>query len=438
MALATLRAIGSRQDLDEAEVRRALEILADPAAGVELRFLFPGGAASVVLPGNDREAAWQALQLRQGATGIYYALNPVPAALGRPARNEDVLQRRWLLIDMDPVKPAHAKAASAADAEKDAVVLLSGEVRRWLKDQGWCEPVVIDSGNGVHLLYRVDLPNDAHARALCMGLLRGLGERFASYSATIDKSVHNAARIAKLPGTWARKGKDTEERPHRLCRLLEVPEAVQVTPAEKLQQTLAQLQPVAPRPIAAEGNDPAAAAVQQAPAEPPLVVRPSGGLRPLRATSGKTPIQRAKLYVGKEPVAISGQQGHDRAWHVANVLVNGFSLSVEEAYEAIGDWNAACLPPWSERELRHKLQDALDKNAKERGYLLASGGAAPAVSASAFVPSSESIIIRASQITPKKVEWLWRDRIPLGKLTTFAGVGGLGKTFVLCDIAARV
>ncbi len=50
----------------------------------------------------------------------------------------------------------------------------------------------------------------------------------------------------------------------------------------------------------------------------------------------------------------------------------------------------------------------------------------------------ESLIVRASEIVPRKVEWLWPGRIPLGKLTTFAGVGGLGKTFVLCDIAARV
>jgi putative DNA primase/helicase len=48
------------------------------------------------------------------------------------------------------------------------------------------------------------------------------------------------------------------------------------------------------------------------------------------------------------------------------------------------------------------------------------------------------IVLRASSVTIRQVEWLWPGRIPLGKLTTFAGNGGLGKTFVLCDLAARV
>ena len=41
-------------------------------------------------------------------------------------------------------------------------------------------------------------------------------------------------------------------------------------------------------------------------------------------------------------------------------------------------------------------------------------------------------------MTPRRVEWLWPDRIPIGKLTTFAGWGGLGKSFVTMDLAARI
>lgn len=52
--------------------------------------------------------------------------------------------------------------------------------------------------------------------------------------------------------------------------------------------------------------------------------------------------------------------------------------------------------------------------------------------------NGESIILRGSQITPRKTDWLWYPRIPLGKLTTFGGVAGLGKTFVLCDITSRI
>jgi len=43
-----------------------------------------------------------------------------------------------------------------------------------------------------------------------------------------------------------------------------------------------------------------------------------------------------------------------------------------------------------------------------------------------------------ASITPRPVNWLWPDRIPLGKLTILAGAPDLGKSTVLCNIAARV
>jgi hypothetical protein len=39
----------------------------------------------------------------------------------------------------------------------------------------------------------------------------------------IDQSVHNPARLCKVPGTWARKGDNTTDRPHRIAQFLEVP-----------------------------------------------------------------------------------------------------------------------------------------------------------------------------------------------------------------------
>src|SRR5262249_20622145 len=45
---------------------------------------------------------------------------------------------------------------------------------------------------------------------------------------------------------------------------------------------------------------------------------------------------------------------------------------------------------------------------------------------------------RADQITPQRLRWLWPERIPLGKITIFAGVPGEGKSLATIDIAARV
>lgn len=43
-----------------------------------------------------------------------------------------------------------------------------------------------------------------------------------------------------------------------------------------------------------------------------------------------------------------------------------------------------------------------------------------------------------SDIPPQKLCWLWPGRVPLGKLTLFAGDPGLGKSFVTLDAVARV
>lgn len=49
-----------------------------------------------------------------------------------------------------------------------------------------------------------------------------------------------------------------------------------------------------------------------------------------------------------------------------------------------------------------------------------------------------AVLRRVSEIEKQELRWLWPGRIPLAKLTLFAGDPGLGKSFVTLDIAARV
>jgi len=46
--------------------------------------------------------------------------------------------------------------------------------------------------------------------------------------------------------------------------------------------------------------------------------------------------------------------------------------------------------------------------------------------------------VRLSDVDPRPVRWLWPGRIALGKLTIISGDPGLGKSFLSCDLAARV
>ena len=85
--------------------------------------------------------------------------------------------------------------------------------------QGWPDPIVGNSGNGAHCLYRVELPtSDGDLVKRC---LQGLARRFDDDLVKIDQAVFNPARIWKLYGTVSRKGDSVPERPHRLARILE-------------------------------------------------------------------------------------------------------------------------------------------------------------------------------------------------------------------------
>lgn len=51
---------------------------------------------------------------------------------------------------------------------------------------------------------------------------------------------------------------------------------------------------------------------------------------------------------------------------------------------------------------------------------------------------SQPIVVRLCDVKPEPVRWLWRGRIAIGKLTIISGDPGLGKSFLSCDLAARV
>jgi hypothetical protein len=181
-----------------------------------------------------------ALGLSGLCQGVYYTLNPLrPGRYVRQAPrvqrvagqqlacDADVLERRWLLIDIDPVKPGDHKDDSAADDEKARTLAMAGRIREYLAGEGWPAPVVVDSGNGHHLLYRVaglpvELPlkDDDRMRRV----LVHLAAKFGGPDGKVDTAVYNPGRIVKFPGTLACKGEASETRPHRRARVLEVPE----------------------------------------------------------------------------------------------------------------------------------------------------------------------------------------------------------------------
>jgi hypothetical protein len=212
---------------------RTLKVLFEPGMVVELR-AFKGRETVSGYYDDHPALAREACNLDERAYAVYVTLNKVdPSLLARASNrtrkvyrepttsDSDIVRRRWLPLDFDPVRPS---GVSATDAEKRAAKERALQVRAFLGERSWAEPVMADSGNGYHLLYRVDLPNDRQSLELVKGILQSLAFKFDDDRVKVDTTTSNAARIWKLYGTTARKGDDTEERPHRVSRLLKVPE----------------------------------------------------------------------------------------------------------------------------------------------------------------------------------------------------------------------
>lgn len=240
----------TRANIDE--IDRAISFICEPGQVYEVR-AFPRGTASGYFD-DFSKLAQAAASLSGRAPAVYITANPVlPELLARSANrvkgwaktttsDAQILRRRWLLLDLDPVRPADI---SSTEEEHQQALSRAIEIRSWLQLNGWPDPIFADSGNGAHLLYRVNLPNDVDATNLLMNCLNALSFRFDCEAVKVDTGNFNAARIWKLYGTLAAKGDSIPDRPHRLARILEAP-AICETVASPLLQTLAAKVPQRP------------------------------------------------------------------------------------------------------------------------------------------------------------------------------------------------
>ncbi|ACL17332.1 sigma-70 RNA polymerase sigma factor region 4 domain-containing protein [Methanosphaerula palustris] len=228
------------------EIRRGLEILLAPGQVFEVRSWTGDRISSGYF--DDLTAAEKAIEALDaaGPDGIYLTPNPVlPDLLSRRANrikgplakkdsstsDADIIGRRWLLIDIDPARPS---GVSSSEEEHAAALTRAADIAAALGERGWPAPVAGDSGNGAHLLYRLDLPNDDQVTALVKAALVALDALFSDPFASVDTAVFNASRIWKVYGTVARKGDNTTSRPHRRSRLISVPKTIEIVTREQL------------------------------------------------------------------------------------------------------------------------------------------------------------------------------------------------------------
>ena len=69
-------------------------------------------------------------------------------------------------------------------------------------------------------------------------------------------------------------------------------------------------------------------------------------------------MSHARSYVAAMPPAIEGQGGDAITFNVAKKLVHDFALPISQAMDIMREYNARCIPPWEEKYLHRKLEDA--------------------------------------------------------------------------------
>lgn len=438
--------------IDRGLVAQSMNLLFDPEGFHEIKVCNKLGhwESRFVSSKSRVQALDQIEELSHNSCRIYWSLNPIIPPLGRKnIRNEDVVSYYWLMIDCDrsnAVKIAtNARHMMATQEEKAKIQFLVARLVIWLGEQDWPEPIILDSGSGYHVLFRILLGRSKESRDLIKRVLLALSQKFDTADAEIDRETYKSTQGSKLPGTWVRKGPNLPDRPHVQAKLIKVP-------AERSVVTQEQLEAVAALSV------------------PEKRRRASGGLPdvPARHRTRTAPQERERNYVEaaieRETAAVtSAPDHHNDALNAAafslGTLVNysGYSRSaIERELERAGE-----QVELSASGIRSAIRSGLDSGEAnprdplaehERNGVGRNGRVGLSLPRPTLVRDTEGppstgksghkydfrLTVNGSTVTPKKIDWLWQDRIPYGELTLFAGMTSVGKTFVLMDLVARI
>lgn len=222
-------------NFNELEIRKTFELMVDGV--MEVRILGTNLQATGYF--KDVDTLLKNLKQYENRQGLnfYFVMNSInDGCYSRQQRDcfiektkipttsdKDIVKRNWMLIDLDCERPT---GVSSTDEELQKSKDKANQVYRYLKNEGFEQPIVAYSGSGTHLLYKISL--DPSESQLIKDCLLALDMMFSDEEVKIDTAVFNASRITKLYGTMAAKGRNTKERPHRLSKIVNYPNEIKV------------------------------------------------------------------------------------------------------------------------------------------------------------------------------------------------------------------
>lgn len=231
--------------MNEAVIRQWYDVFKNNKELVEIRILDPKAKSTYSGYFTDIEKLLAAIKPFDHCA-IYFTLNDIDGAcysreqhdkmVKKPkstTSDREIVSRKWCLIDIDCEKPSDT---NSTDSEKELAKKVVNNVYKYLMDEGFEKPIVCDSGNGYHLLYRMEMESNEGNDIIMKKFLATLDMFFSTEKVKIDTTTFNASRICKLYGTFSRKGSDTADRPQRLSYIYRLPTEVKVTPNEYFQK----------------------------------------------------------------------------------------------------------------------------------------------------------------------------------------------------------
>jgi hypothetical protein len=247
--------------IDETEIKKTISVMKPDNQLFEVRVIYSNNNQNLSGYFTDADTLIGALRhISHKNCNVYITLNQIDTACySRMQRDEfyksvktstkdgEIEGYDWLMIDLDPTR---VPGVSSSADELKAAHELGNKIYVALKNLGFEKPICADSGNGVHLLYKINLDNNAERTELVKRCLQALDMLFSNDVIRIDVSNHNPSRICKLYGTLAQKGSNTKERPHRMSRITMMPDVVKDTDISYLQKLAAMYpdEPEKPQP----------------------------------------------------------------------------------------------------------------------------------------------------------------------------------------------
>lgn len=198
---------------------------------------------------------------------IYFTIGNLDEAVyGRPqcevmkmgvknsTTDSEITSRDFVFLDFD-CEHGGVAGINSTDEEKHLAKLKAVEVYRYLLDNGFNDSIIpVDSANGLHLYIPCRIKGTPENDEMIKQFTLAISMLFSDDKVKIDEKVFNRGRIAKLPGTYSRKGSPLNQtRPQRMCRILKTPEDIIPNENEYFQK-IAELYPIEPEKPSSSNN----------------------------------------------------------------------------------------------------------------------------------------------------------------------------------------